>query len=310
MCAEHLTQGCVEQVCCRVVGGTGTALCRVHACHEVCFRMFGHLVGDVHADAVLAFGIDDVYRVVLAYQYAAVADLSAHLAIERRAVEHNLIVAALLLRHLAVAQYVTFVFAVVVAHKLRLAFAQGNPVARLHGCGIACTLLLLLHLLVELLLVYGQTVLAAYQFGEVEREAVGVEQRECLHAVKLCLAGSLDIGHCLAEQADALVERAQEGVLFLLHDLDDKLALCFKLGICPSHLAYEHGHELVDECFFLSEERVGIARGAAQDAADDVACLGIARQLSVGNGEGYGTQMVGNDTHCHVGLLVLAVFQS
>ena len=60
---------------------------------------------------------------------------------------------------------------------------------------------------------------------------------------------------------------------------------------------YQRGHELVEEAVLLSEERVGIAHGTAQDAADDVAGLGIAWQLTVGNREGHSPQVVG--THAH-----------
>ena len=70
----------------------------------------------------------------------------------------------------------------------------------------------------------------------------------------------------------------------------------------------EHGDKFVKECLFLVEEGVGITYGTAQDAADDVACLSISWQLTVGNREGYGADVVGNDAHSNVGLFLVAVF--
>ncbi len=67
------------------------------------------------------------------------------------------------------------------------------------------------------------------------------------------------------------------------------------------------GNKLVHECLLLSEERIAVAHGTAEDTTDDVTCLGIARQLSVGDGESDGTDVVGNYTHGDVLLLIFAV---
>ena len=204
----------------------------------------------------------------------------------------------------------TFIFGVVVAHKLLLALLEHDPVAVLHDGGVACAGLLFLHFLIKLLLIHGETILTTDELCQVERESVSIEQAESLNAVELCLALSLQLFHGAVEQVYTLFESTEERVFLFLHHTSDELALCRKFRISLSHLLYEHRHELVEERFFLSEERVGIAYCTAQDAADDISGLGIARQLTVGDGERHGAQVVGAYAHGHVGLLFLTVFQS
>ena len=256
---------------------------------------------------VLALGVDDLYGLVLAHEHAIVTYLAAHLAIEGSVVEYQFIEAALLLCHLAVAQDVAFVFSIVVTDKLLVAFLQHLPVAVLHGGGVAGTCLLLLHLFVELLLVYGVTVLTANQLGQVEWESVGVEEAECAHAVQFGQAVRLQFVHVAIEEVDAFLQRAEERILFLFHYACDKLLLGWQLGECSAHLLYQYVDELIHERLFLVEECVGVTHGTAQDTADDIAGLGIAWQLAVGDGECHGAQMVCADTHGDVNLLLLVL---
>ena len=202
------------------------------------------------------------------------------------------------------------VLGVVVAHKLLVALAHFYPVAVLDRGGVAGALLLLLHLGVKLLLVDREAVLAADKLSEVEGEAVSVKQAEGLDAVKLGLALGLELVHSRLEHVDALLQGTQERVFLLFHDAAYEFALCGELGVSLAHLLDEHGEKLVDEGLLLAEEGVCVTDGAAQDTADDVACLGVRGQLAVGDGEGYGTQVVGHHAHGHVGVLVYPVFQS
>ena len=263
----------------------------------------------MYALVVLTLGVYNLHCLVLAHQYTAVAYLSAHLSIEGGVVEHQLVVGVLLLCHLAVAQYVAVVFGEVVAHELLFSLSQFHPVAVLHLCSVACSFLLLLHLHVKLLFVHSNAVLAAYQFCKVQGEAVGVEQAESLGAVQLGLALFLQSLHSTVEHVDALVECAQERVFLFLHYMGDKLALCHQFGIGTAHLLNKYGEQTEDKCLFLVEEGVGVAHGTAQDAAYHIAGLGVAGQLSVGNREGNGTQMVSDNTHSHIHLFAFAIFQ-
>ena len=68
---------------------------------------------------------------------------------------------------------------------------------------------------------------------------------------------------------------------------------------------HECRDEFVEETVLLSEEGVGIAYGTAQDTTDDITCLGIAGQLTVGNRESDSTQVVGADTHGDIDVVLL-----
>ena len=205
------------------------------------------------------------------------------------------------------------VFGIVVADELLFGSGDAiathiNPVAVLYLCGVACAFLLFLHLYVELLLVNGEAVLTTDKLSKVEREAVGVEEFESLYAVKFLASLALKFFHRIVYHANTLVEGTKEGVFLLLDDACDELALCGKLGVCFAHLVNEHGDKFVKECLFLVEEGVGITYGTTQDATYYVACLSISWQLTVGNREGYGADVVGNDAHGNVGVFLVAVF--
>ena len=69
----------------------------------------------------------------------------------------------------------------------------------------------------------------------------------------------------------------------------------------------KHWQEFVDESLLLSEEGIGIAYGASEDTPDNIARLGIARQLTVSDRECYRSQMVCYHAHGDVYIGVDAV---
>ena len=201
----------------------------------------------------------------------------------------------------------TFVFGEVVANEFLCSRLQFNPVAILNLSGIAGTFLLLLHLFTELLFVDGIAILTANQFGKVERETIGVEETEGTDTVEDRFALCFQVVHGIVEQVDAALQSTEERLFLFLHHTSDEFALSRQLGEGFTHLFDEHGQEPEEEALFLSEERIGIADGTTEDAADDISSLSIRRQLSVGNGEGNGTQVVSTDTHGHVDVFVVTV---
>ena len=96
-------------------------------------------------------------------------------------------------------------------------------------------------------------------------------------------------------------------MLLFEDDALDKLLLADKFGILSAHLADKGVDKPVDEGLFETEESVAVADSTAQDSADDISGFGIAGQLPVGDAEADGTQVVGDDAHGNIGLLVLAV---
>ena len=305
--AQHTAQRVVEQVSGGVVGFAAGPPVLVYLGGKLGLGVLRQGVGDMQSEIVLALGVDDIDGLLGGYQAAAVAYLSAHLGIERRHVEHYLIVFLVLLHHGAVACDVALVRERVPADKLFLALVYRDPVARLYLCSSAGSVLLLLHLLVKALLVYLESVLRADELREVERESERVKERECLDAGDLLAAGFLGLGHDVVQHVDACGQGAQESVFLLLNDVDDELLLRLELRIGVAHLVDERRHELVHERFLLAEECIGVAHGAAQDAAYHIARLGVGGQLPVGDGERDGADVVGHHAHGDVRLLVLAV---
>ena len=55
----------------------------------------------------------------------------------------------------------------------------------------------------------------------------------------------------------------------------NQFLLCIQFGISGAHVLDEYGEELVHECLLLSEERVTVAHGTAEDTTDDVTCLAL-----------------------------------
>lgn len=193
----------------------------------------------------------------------------------------------------------------VIADELLLALVDIHPVAILHSGGIAGTGFLLGHLVVEAFLVNGEAILAKDKLGEVEREAIGIEESEGLLALQNGLASSFHLVHVDAEELDALVQGTEEAVFLLLHHTCDKLLLSLELRISATHLVNKDRYKFVHEGLLLVEEGIGIAHSAAQDTADDIAGLGIAGQLAVGNGKSHSAQVVGNDTDGDIHLLLV-----
>ena len=205
VCAQDLAQSLVKQVSAGVVGFNGTTLVHIDAGHEFCFRSRRNLVQDVDGYAILLFGVKHLDGLVLVDKYSLVANLASHLSIERSLIQNSFVDNTLLLLHLAILQDVAGIFRIVVSYELAFSIVEDNPVASFHLSCVSCACLLLLHLHVEPLLVYRQSILAADQFSQVQRESEGVEERESLVASNLSLAGCTCLLHHSVEQFDTVL---------------------------------------------------------------------------------------------------------
>ena len=210
--SEYAPQAIVQQVGGGVVA---LALLSAHVVNlqtEGGFRVGGEFRHDMHSQVVLAACINDGERVAIAAgeQRTRIAYLSAHFAVERCAVEDHLIERLVLLLYFAVTQYVGFAFCLVVADEVLFAFCQTAPVAIFYGGGVACALLLLLHLCVETGFIDAQPLLRADELREVEGEAVGVEEGEGFLAGHRCPSVALRLGNDAFQQVDARREGAEE----------------------------------------------------------------------------------------------------
>ena len=232
---------------------------------------------------VLTLGVYNLHGLVLVDEHTTVTYLSTHFTIEGSGIEHKLVELILLLGYLSVAENMTVVFGIVVAYKLLFTLCQFYPVAVLYSCGITGTILLFLHLNVELLLINGKTVLTTNQLCEVQGETIGVEQTEGLNAIQLVLALSLQFFHSFVKQGDSLVKCAEKRIFLFLDNLGNQLLLSLQFGEGIAHLVNEGGDEFIEETIFLAEESVSVANGTSQDTTNHIAGLCIGRQLSVCN---------------------------
>ena len=107
--------------------------------------------------------------------FAGVADLAAHLGVERRRVQHD----GGLVFERDDFEHVARAFQLFEADKVRrrgrFDLRKRNDFFLLRGAGAGA---LLLHQFFKAVLVHGQAAFARHQFGEIERETVGVVKSE------------------------------------------------------------------------------------------------------------------------------------
>ena len=177
---------------------------------EGCGYILWQCCSDADWKVVLTLGVDYLKLLSVGLNVSAVAYLTTHFAIEWSLGKHDLIEGLVLLFDLAIAEDFGLALEEVISHKLWSAGLDLNPVAILHGSSIAGTFLLSLHVLVELLFIDGESVLAADELCEVERETKSVEESECLVTVDHCASLGLGILHDGVDTLDAVFECAEE----------------------------------------------------------------------------------------------------
>ena len=114
----------------------------------------------------------------------------------------------------------------------------------------------------------------------------------------------LQFVHLTVQKVDATFQSSEERVFLLFDNSADELLLSLEFREGIAHLLHQYWQQTEQECFFLSEEGVGIAYGAAQDTSDNISSLCIGWQLTVGYGECYGTQVVGTYAHSNVDVVL------
>ena len=98
----------------------------------------------------------------------------------------------------------------------------------------------------------------------------------------------------LVKQTHAFFQRFAEAAFFRAQGFHNLRLFFFQLGICTAHRFHQIGHEFVEKRLFLTEF-VTVAHGAADDAAQYIAAAFVGRHHAVGNQEGAGADVVGND---------------
>ena len=160
---------------------------------------------------------------------------------------------------------------------------------------------------VVLVLVGRVSVLTENEFGQVERETVGIFEREHIDTRDLRLTGLFSLSHQFVEQRDSLVERTQESLFLALDDRCDLRLLCLQFRISGTQVSDQLRHELIEERIAHVQERITVAYSATQDTTDDITRFLVRRQLTVCDSERDRTDMIGDHTHRDIDLLILTV---
>ena len=117
---------------------------------------------------------------------------------------------------------------------------------------------------------------------EVERKAVGVVERE--RGLALELVALLEAAALLVEDRKPALQRLAEARLLELERLGDQRLGAHQFGIGLAHLAHQRRHQPPHQRL-LGAEQLGVAHGAAHDAAEHVAAAFVRRQHAVGDQE-------------------------
>ena len=235
---------------------------------------------------------------IAAFQQARVAHLAAGLGVEGRGVEHHHRVLAGRDRidpravHIQRRDLGAGELQMVVALEARLRTFIGQAFGHLELAGGAGLLALVFHGGFEARHVDLDFAFAADVGREVDREAVGVVEREERVAVELAALGNVRQGH--VQDLHAVFQRFAKTLFFLLEHLGHAFGSLGQLGIRRAHLLDQVGHQAMEEGLGLSQ-LVAVAQRAADDAAQDVAAAFVAGNDAVDDQERTGADMVGDD---------------
>ena len=131
--------------------------------------------------------------------------------------------------------------------------------------------------LVIFLFVRGKAVLAQDQFRQVERETVGIFEREHIHTADLGLTGFLGVCHQFIEQADTLVEGLEEGLFFGFDNRNNLLLLRLEFRVRLTHVRYQLRNELIKEGLALAQERITVTHRTTEDTTNDISGFLVTR---------------------------------
>ena len=126
---------------------------------------------------------------------------------------------------------------------------------------------------------------------QIERKTIGVVKRERRHAVEQVALLERLAG--LVEDRKPAVERAAKADFLELQRLGDQGFGAIKFWIRLAHLAISTGTSR--HISGSLAPRVGMAHGAAHDAAKHIAAAFVRRQHAVGDQKRAGAQMIGDD---------------
>ena len=119
----------------------------------------------------------------------------------------------------------------------------------------------------------------------------------------MCLDAYNEVVYAL----DAEFECSKEAQFFFFDDFVNQLFLVDEFLVGMAHEVGEYHGEIAKKRFFEAQRLVAITHSPAQNAANDITCAVVGRQLTIGNREGNGAHVVGNDAQCNIGGFCLFV---
>ena len=183
-------------------------------------------------------------------------------------------------------------------------YAVGVDVGALLGARVGLRpLALLVHQLAEADLVDQQSLLLRHLQGQVDREAVGVVEREGALPAEHGVARTPYLGGGLVEDRGAGPERLPEGVLLGVGDLRDPLPVAVQLVVGLAHLVAADRQQLGQHAV-LGAEQAHRPHRAAQQPAQHVAATLVARGHAVADQHHRAADVVGDHPEAHVVLVV------
>ncbi len=172
MLAQNLFEGIVQQVSGRMVVGGRLTAHRIDLGAERGCEILRQTLRDMYYKTVLLFGSHYGDALAAVIDKSGIADLTARIAVERRAVEDQLICRLALALDTAVARYAYLRAERIVADELAAVDRQQLlPVVDILRSGVARTLLLALQLLLESLDIHIDALLAGDKLRQVDRES-------------------------------------------------------------------------------------------------------------------------------------------
>ena len=164
----------------------------------------------------------------------------------------------------------------------------------------ACAFLLLGHEAAEALLVDGHALFGSHLEGQVNRESVGVVQRERRSAGNN--GGSLRLlrtGNRGVQDRRTGAQRATESVFLRVGDLRDRLPVGLELGVGRLHRVLGSGEEGWHGCLVDAQQAHG-ANSTTDQTTQHVAAAIVTGTHAIADQHERGTHVVGHDTHAHV----------
>src|SRR6478609_420869 len=165
---------------------------------------------------------------------------------------------------------------------------------------------LLAHEPAEAGLVDLQPLLRGHLERQVDREAVGVVQRERLGSAEARRTGRLGPRHRRVEDRRARAQGAPEGVLLGVRDLADPVEVGLELRVGGLHPIHADRQQLL-EGRRVDAEQAHRADRTAQQSAQDVAAALVAGRDAVTDEHERAAHVIGDDAEAHVVLVVGAV---